>query len=32
MDFFREVIKQILTNIKINVENVCIRVFMNRPS
>lgn len=32
MDFFREVIKQILTNIKINVENICVRVFMNRPS
>jgi hypothetical protein len=32
MDFFRELIKQILTNIKVTVENVAVRVFMNRPT
>jgi hypothetical protein len=32
MDFFRELIKQILTNIKVTVENVAVRVFMNHPT
>lgn len=32
MDFFKEIIKQILTNIKVTVENVGVRIFMNRPT
>lgn len=32
LDFFKEIIKQILTNIKVNVNNVSVRLFMNTPS
>lgn len=32
LDFFKEIIKQILTNIKVNVNNVNVRLFMNTPS
>ena len=32
LDFFKEIIKQILTNIKVNIKDVCVKVFMNTPS
>ena len=32
MDFFKEIIKQILTNIRVQVNNISVKVYMNTPS
>ena len=32
LDFFKEIIRQILTNIRVTVNNICVKVFMNTPS
>lgn len=32
MDFFKQLLKQILTNIKVRVQNVCVMVYKNAPS
>ena len=32
IDFFKQLIKQILSNIKVKVVNVCVQLFMNTPS
>jgi hypothetical protein len=32
MDFFKETLKKILLNIKIKVENIVLKVYMNNPS
>ena len=32
LDFFKEIIRQILTNIRVSVINVTVKVFMNTPS
>jgi hypothetical protein len=32
MDFFKQLIKQVLTNIKVKVQNICVQIYMNAPS
>jgi hypothetical protein len=32
MDFFRQLVKQIILNMKIRVENSVVRLFINEPT